>query len=537
VRVEWPDGRVSARARVPAGQRLTMRQAEAVAAPPAAPEPAAPLLAEVTAETGIDFAHRENDFVDFERERLAPKLLSTEGPPLAVGDVNGDGLDDLFVGGAKEQAGALYVQQANGRFLRTNAALLELDAISEDVGAAFLDADGDRDLDLYVVSGGSEYSEMAPALQDRLYLNDGRGTFRKAADALPAEDASGSRVAAADFDGDGDVDLFVGGRGVPGHYGRDPRSLLLQNDGRGHFADVTERLAPELARVGMVTDAAWRDVTGDGRPDLVVVGEWMPITLFRNAGGGRLVRQATPGLEKSHGWWNRVLVGDFTGDGRVDVLVGNLGLNARLRATEREPTTLYVKDFDRNGFDEQIVACYDGGASYPIVLRDELVASLPYLKARYPSHKAYAGQRVTDVFSAAELAGAVRKEAYTFATALARGNADGSYTLVPLPPEAQLAPVYALLADDVDGDGKSDLLLAGNFEGVEPKIGALMASDGLVLRGDGRGGLAPVRGARSGFRVPGAARDLARLRTRRGALYVVARNGDRPLAFRPAAHD
>jgi hypothetical protein len=339
---------------------------------------------------------------------------------------------------------------------------------------------------------------------------------------------------AADYDGDGDVDLFVGGRVVPGRYGIDPRSTLLRNDGRGRFADVTDQAAPGLARVGMVTDAVWQDVDNDRRLDLVVVGEWMPITVFRNAGAGRLARLAVPGLERSDGWWNRIVAGDFTGDGRVDFVVGNLGLNTRLRATETEPATMYVKDFDGNGFAEQVVACYGGGRSYPLALRDDLIRAVPPLKARYLNYEDYARQDVTGIFPAEQLADAVVKRAYTFATSLARNNGDGSFTLVPLPREAQLAPVYGILADDFDRDGRSDLLLAGNFDGVKPEIGRMHASYGLLLRGGPKGTFTPVRSQESGFFVPGQARDVERLRTRTGSLYVVTRNADRPLVFRTA---
>jgi len=311
--------------------------------------------------------------------------------------------------------------------------------------------------------------------------------------------------------------------------------MLLQNDGRGHFTDVTKRLAPELERIGMVTDAVWRDVDGDGRPDLIVVGEWMPITVLHNAGGGKLVRVKTPGLEHSEGWWNRIVAGDFTGHGRVDFIVGNLGLNTRFQASQAEPVTMYVKDFDRSGVSKQILSVYNHGTSYPIAMRDELIRALPYLKPRYPRYEDYAGQTVTDIFSAAELAGATVKQAHTFATALARNNGDGSFTLVPLALEAQLAPVYGILAQDVDGDGKPDLLLAGNFDGVQPEIGRMSASYGLVLRGDGRGRFTPVPAAQSGFMVPGQARDLQQVKTRRGDLYVVARNNDRALVFRAVA--
>ena len=534
VTVEWPDGRVSVEHDVPANRSLTIRQSAAGAGVPVEPTTPPPIFTDVTTRMGLDFVHRENPFVDFHRERLMPKLLSTEGPFMAVGDVSGDGLDDAFIGGAKEQAGRLLVQRPDGTFVGSNQALFERDRISEDLGVAFFDADGDGDLDLYVVSGGSEFSDQVPALRDRLYLNDGRGGFRKTDGSLPSMTVSGSRVVPHDFDADGDIDLFVGGRVVPWRYGIDPGSVLLANDGRGRFTDVTQQAAPDLAHVGMVTDAIWEDVDGDDRADLVVVGEWMPITIFHNTGDGRLVRAEAPGLEKSHGWWNRIVAGDFTGDGRTDFVVGNLGLNTRLHATEREPLTMYVKDFDRNGQVEQILSQYNDGVSYPLALRDDLIGALPFLRARYPNFEEYALETVTDIFSPAELADVVVKQAYTFATALARNNGGGSFTLLPLPLEAQIAPAYGILPVDIDEDGHLDLLLAGNFDGVQPELGRMSAGHGLVLRGDGTGSFQPVPAAESGFLVPGQARDIQRMRTARDDLYFVTRNNDRPLIFRPA---
>jgi hypothetical protein len=534
--VEWPDGRVSTLSGVAADRRVTIEQSGARAASARPPrDTAGTLLADVTARTPIDFVHRENAFNDFEREPLMPKLVSTEGPVMAVADVNGDGLDDLFIGGAKGQAGAILIQQRDGRFVATSKQELAKDSVSEDVGAVFFDANGDGHPDLYVVSGGNEYAEGAPALQDRLYLNDGRGNFRKAQGSLPPETNSGSRVAAADFDGDGRIDLFVGGRVVPWRYGIDPASMLLHNDGRGHFSDVTDRVAPELRHVGMVTDAVWRDVDGDGRPDLIVVGEWMPITIFRNEPGGRLVRLNARGLEKSNGWWNRIIAGDFAGDGRVDFIVGNMGLNGRLRASPTEPTTMYVGDFAKNGFVEQVLTTYTQGASYPVPLRDELIRSVPSVGPRLPTYASYAGKKITDILSPPELAAATRKDVYTFATSLVRNNGDGSFTLLPLPAEAQISPVYGIVAADVDGDGHPDLLLGGNFDGLEPELGPMRTSFGAVLKGDGKGGFTPVPATRSGFVVPGQTRDIARVRTARGDLYLVARNNDRPLVFAKAS--
>lgn len=543
LRVDWPDGAVTVARQVAANRLLTLKQSEATkrARPPARPALApkgvtptgAPtLVADLTDSVVIPFRHTEEKFVDFEREPLIPKMLSTEGPTIAVADVNGDGLDDMYIGGAKGQPGALLVQQADGSFASVDQPVFAPDAISEDVGAVFFDANGDGKPDLYVVSGGSEYSDGAPALQDRLYLNDGRGHFHKAVGALPAEGNDGSRVVAADFDHDGDVDLFVGGREVPWQYGIDPPSMLLANDGKGHFTDVTAKLAPELQHVGMVTDAVWKDLDGDGWPELIVVGEWMPITIFHND-HGKLRKMAVPGLEQSNGWWNRIIAGDFTGHGRVDFIVGNLGLNGALHASASEPVRLYAKDFDGSGVISQILTTYRDGKSYPWPLRDNLLAAAPSLRPRFPTYKDYAGKTMDEVFPPESMRDAVVKTADTFASVLVRNDGGGKFTVIPLPDEAQIAPVYGLLATDVDGDGHTDVLLAGNFEGFEPQIGAMMSGRGLLLRGDGKGTFTPVLAPESGFVVPGQARDIQRLRTRRGDVYVVAMNNDRPLVFRP----
>ena len=532
VTVRWPQGRRTLTTAVTADSKLVLRSAESTPAVAPAPVPAG-LFQNVTAQSAIQFAHKENEFVDFDRERLIPRMLSIEGPASATADVNGDGLDDIFLGGAKDQPGQLLLQRPDGTFAPSNPGLFEVDAVSEDVGAIFFDANGDKFPDLYVVSGGTEYGEGAPALQDRLYLNDGHGNFHKATDALPMEGNSGSRVVAADFDGDGDLDLFVGSRSVPWKYGIDPVSMLLRNDGKGHFTDVTAQLAPELAKVGMVTDAIWQDIDGDNRPDLIVVGEWMPITVFHNAGGGRLTKAKVRGLEHSSGWWNRIIAGDFNGDGKVDFIVGNLGTNnSRLHGTVEEPATMYVKDFDGNGYVDQIVACYTNHKSYPMVLRDEMIKALPPLKVRFLSYEAYARASVTDIFKPEDLADAVTKKAETFSSSLMRNNGDGSFTLVALPDAAQEAPVYGLLAQDVDGDGVTDLLLAGNFDGFKPDIARMADSYGLVLRGSKNGTFTALSHRASGFVVQGQSRGILRVRTRTGDLFVVARNNDRPLVFR-----
>ena len=533
--VNWPDGRVSKLARVATNRRVTVRQSEAEKPAQAERiEPARQILTDITDRVRLPFVHRENDFVDFRREPLMPRMLSTEGPALAVADVNRDGLDDIFFGGAKGQASALLIQRPDGTFASSSEKLFAEDSISEDVSAAFFDANRDGYPDLYVVTGGNEYSEGATALLDRLYLNDGKGNFHKSLNALPPLAQSGSRVAAADYDGDGAIDLFIGGRSVPGRYGVDPQSVLLRNDGRGHFTDVTDRVAPGLSHVGMVTDAIWRDVDGDGRLDLVVVGEWMPITIFHNAGNGRLVKASVPGLDKTNGWWNRIIAADLTGDNKVDFIVGNLGLNTRFKATTDQPVTMYVKDFAHDGFLQQIISYYNHGVAYPLLLRDDLLRALPALSDRYPTYKSYARQTMADVFPPKEVEGAIIRNAYTFATALVRNNGDGSFTVTPLPLEAQISPVYGMIAGDFESDGKSDLLLAGNFGGVKPEIGTMTAGFGALMRNDGKGHFTAVPESQSGFEVPGEARDIQRVRTRDGTIYIVARDNDTPLVFQVA---
>jgi len=529
VTVAWPNGQVQRFDNVATDRVLTVRQAEAPAAtadrPRPVPKPSeAPLFEDVTDQVDLEAAaHEENQFVDFAREPLIPKKLSTEGPRLAVGDVNGDGREDLYVGGAKRQPGRLLVQRPDGRFVPTNESVFAEDQISEDIGALFFDADGDGDEDLYVVSGGNEYTPDTAPLTDRLYLNDGTGSFTRAQDRLPNLRQSGSAVVAADFDGDGDQDLFVGGRVVPWGYGKTPTSTLLENDGSGHFTDVTARVAPELERVGMVTDAVWADVTGNGRKDLVVVGEWMPISIFENT-GERLRRVRPGGLAESNGWWNRVAAADVDEDGDRDLVIGNLGRNTRLTATSRRPASLYVNDFDGDGSTEPVLSMYRQGKNVPFVLRDRLLEAIPPLRPKFPSHEAYAGTSISDAFTDRQLESAETKRAHTFSTVYVENEGEGGFAMHPLPFEAQTAPMYGIHLDDVNNDGHVDILLGGNFHGAPPNLGRMDASYGAVLTGDGEGHFSAVPPRESGFRVPGEVREITSIETPQGRLLLVAKN-------------
>lgn len=529
--VSWADG---TRTSAPGGavdRLLALQQGEqAPAGMPFVPVRRALMFSDVTNDVGLDFPHVENDFVDFDRERLIPKMLSTEGPALAVGDVNGDGFDDVFIGGAKGQVPGLYWQDGDGLFHILHNPAFVPDAVSEDVSATFFDADRDGDRDLYVVSGGNEFSEDSPALQDRLYLNDGRGHFSKAENALPAALTSGSVAIPADVDGDGDIDLFVGGRSVPWKYGANPKSQLLLNDGRGRFTDAAER-TPGLQTVGMVTDAVWSDVNGDKRVDLVVVGDWMPVTIFLNRGAGRFERSNDASLANSDGWWNRIVAADLDGDGRDEFVLGNLGVNTRLHASATEPLTMVVKDFDGNGYVEQLIGMYNGGKQYPLVLRDDLIKTVPPWKARFLNYKDYALKTLDDVVPVVERKEAIVKQAQRLQTMLMKRDASGGFKFEALPLEAQLAPVFGIAAADVNGDRKLDLLLGGNFDGVKPELGRMAASEGLVLLGDGKGAFSAMRPADSGFRVSGQVRAIARVAGRVGVRFIAARNNAKPLVF------
>ena len=530
--IRWPDGRETLLTQVPADQVLTLRWAEGQlpTGPVTLPPVATPVFVPDTLRPPLDFVHVENDYQDFVRDRLLYHMVSTEGPALCVGDFDGDGRDDVYLGGAKDQPGGLFVQQADGRFLRRDDPVLAEDAASEDTDCACFDADGDGDLDLYVASGGNEFSQASSALKDRLYLNQGRGRFQRSPQVLPAgQYESTACVRPADFDGDGDIDLFVGIRLRPGAYGVPVSGHLLANDGRGTFTPVTRERAPGLVELGMLTDAQWLDYDGDRDLDLAVVGEFLPLTLFRQEADGRWVN-VTPevGLAGTEGLWNSLAVADLDGNGTPDLIGGNHGLNSRFKASPARPLSLYVHDFDRNGSVEQIFTAFNGDTAYPLVLRHELVSVLPKLKKKYLKYEAYQRQTYEDIFTAEEREGALHWQAFHLESGVAL-NEGGQFRFQPLPIEAQYAPVYALAVADFDGDGQRDLVLGGNLYRAKPEVGIYDASEGLWLRGDGRGGFEAVAGPASGLRLPGEVRALALLP---GQRLLVARNDAPALMYR-----
>lgn len=530
LKVVWPDGRTRTRTSVSSNQLLTLRQTHARTPDTASTPLPSDLLFEPVADTlSIDFQHRENPTYDLdEREPLLPHTLSTEGPALAVGDVNGDGREDVYLGGAKHQTGALYIQSPEGAFQKStaNKEVWAADQLREDVDATFFDANGDGALDLYVVSAGNEFWGPADALRDRLYLNDGSGTFRKVKDALPrGMTANGGVVAPGDFDDDGDTDLFVGGRVVAKQYGKAPTSYLLENDGTGHFEDVTDDVAPGLRKAGMVTDAIWTDLRGSRALDLVLVGEWMPVTVFEQRGNQLVNRTDAAGFSKTNGWWNAVQASDINGDGKKDLIAGNLGTNSRLRARPDEPARLYVNDFDGDGAPDPVLTYYRHGTSYPHHGRDVLLDRFPRLKEKFPTYESFGGAQIGDLFSEEKIRAATVRKAHTFASSYFKNLGDGTFATSPLPPQAQFSPVYDVLSHDLTGNGTSEVIIGGNLYGVKSRQGRYDASYGTVLKHkDGTWEATPA--PKSNLYLEGQVRALQILRGADGSLYLLAARND-----------
>ncbi len=481
-------------------------------------------------ESGL-FKHKENDFVPFNKEKLTPHMLSTQGPKIAVGDVNNDLRQDFFIGGATGQAGAIFVQQANGEFTLSNQKSLRLDSMAEDAGAAFFDANGDGALDLIVVGGGQQFALDNPNLLPRLYLNDGKGNYNRAMKNVPDIFLNASCVRPADFDHDGDMDLFIGGRVVAGKYGIDPKSYLLINDGHGVFTDGTARhfsgKAGQEGQLGMVTDAVWVDLNEDGREDMIVVGEWMPVTiLIQDAEGLFQNRTDEYGFKNTNGWWNVISTYDFDKDGDQDFVVGNLGLNSRLRPSVDEPVGLFIADIDQNESLDHLLFYYKDNKAVPFFSRDELAEQVPLLKRAYPSYEMYKDATYQDMIGRLNLTAIAQKEVFTFSSIAVENRGEDGLLIKPLPMEAQMFPIFAFSFDDLDNDGKTDLMMGGNWFGVQPYFGRYDGGYGLVLWGDGME-MGKAAGRVSGLEVKGEVRDIQKIRNTNGDhLFLFGLNND-----------
>lgn len=507
LQVLWPDGREQTLRDVKANRRLSILQEHATEPGDSFPTDR-PVFEEVPSP--IDFTHRmAGEIDDFRRQPLLVNPKSFSGPPLAKADVDGDGLDDIFVGGGIGQPGRLYLQQPDGKFAASPQPAFEADSNSHDVAAAFLDSNGDGHLDLYVASGGyGNFAPDDPALQDRLYVNDGRGHFVRKENALPEMRTSTGAVAATDINGDGHLDLFVGGYVVPGRYPEAPRSYLLVNDGRGHFADRTAEVGPALERIGMVSDAVWHDLNGDGEEELIVVGEWMPISVFENS-DGILSNETQHYFEKPYsGLWNKLLVDDLNRDGIADLVVGNLGLNSQLKASEDQPAELFYADFDYSGSIDPILTFYVQGTRYPHVTLDELRGQMPRIASRFSSYGAFAEAKMEEIFAQRELEIARRLKVTFLETALFIGTQSRMFEKRALPIEAQFSPVFTIHSMDYDGDGHTDLILGGNANEARIRFGKYDASYGMLLRGDGNASFDYIPQYESGLSLRGDLRSI-----------------------------
>lgn len=507
--VIWPGGRSQVLKALRTNQRVTVRYAEADRQHAYAPPPERPFR-DVTAQWRVSHSHVENEFNDYERESLLPHRMSTLGPALAVGDANGDGLDDFYIGAAIGSAGKLFIQQGDG-FVESAPGPWAADASHEETKAAFFDADADGDQDLYVVSGGNEYDPGSPGLQDRLYVNDGNGSFHNDPGALPVMAGSGSCVRAGDFDGDGDLDLFVGGRQSPGRYPVPVTSHLLRNDSQGgalRFTDVTREMAPDLVNIGMVTDARWITQKGSALPDLVLVGEWMSIRIFRNSPEGFRDVTAQSGLDGDVGWWSCITAEDFDRDGDLDMVAGNLGLNYKYNASHERPFEVFAKDFDNNGTFDIVLGYYDSETLYPVRGRTCSSNQMPFIKQKFPTYNSFGAASLADIYGIENLATSLNYKATNFATCYVENLGDGTYAVRPLPNQAQVSSVNAIIPYDVDQDGNLDLILGGNLYGSEAETPRNDAGIGLFLKGDGKGGFVPVGALESGLYMGGDVKEV-----------------------------
>jgi hypothetical protein len=525
--VLWPDNRKQVLTDVKANQHLMLDQMNAKEIRIATKRAETSLFREVSSNK---IRHTENEFNEFDRDRLLYHMVSTEGPAFAVADLNGDGMDDFFLGGSIENPGNVYMQKPGEKFAQLAPNVFTEDASSDDVDALFFDFDNDEDLDLYVVSGGTEHSTTGLALQDRLYENKGLISgvpqFIKTQGKLPPVYQAGSCVRPADVDKDGDIDLFVGTRVRPSYYGLPCDQYLLLNDGKGNFTDASNTFAPQLKRLGLVTDASWFDYDGNGFQDLMIVGDWMPITIFLN--DGKQLKKAVnlKGLDKSEGWWNSLASADIDNDGDTDFVMGNLGRNSKFSPTLEDPITLYVNDFDQNGSMEPIFAFAKEGKEHPLALRQDVVKQMSSLKKQFVYYKDYADKTIPEIYDKTLLEKSTKLFFRQPNTALLLNHGKNGFELKVLPVEAQFSPVFGIKIEDVNKDKNLDIILGGNLFSTKPEAGRYDALHGLVLSGDGKGNFMPLNSQQSGIKLDGEVRHINAIRTGKGSLLAFVRNND-----------
>ncbi|MEJ7560195.1 MAG: VCBS repeat-containing protein [Pedobacter sp.] len=511
LRIVWTTGSNQTLFNVTPNQTLLLKEVEARGRY-IVPEKSKGIFEEI--KSPVDYKSASTEVNDYKRQPLLTNPLSFNGPCIVKGDVNKDGLEDIYVGGQVNQSGAIFLQNKNGSFSKKLNRAFQFDEKSEDADALFFDANGDGKTDLYVASGGyGSYLPEDPDLQDRLYFGDGQGNFSKAIAALPKMLTSKSCVKSADVNGDGHPDLFIGGRVIPGRYPEAPLSYLLINDGKGNFRDEIATLSPKLQRIGMVSDAAFTDLNADGRPDLVLAGEWMPITAMINE-SGKLVDKTNAYFGKElSGWWNRILIEDLNKDGKPDLIVGNMGLNTQCKVSDKEPAQLYYKDFDDNGSVDPILCFYIQGKNHPYVTRDELLDQMSIMRTRFSNYKSYSDAGIKDIFTAEELTNVSILKANVLKTMIFLNQGD-KFTAIEMPIQAQFTPIFTITSMDYNHDGNKDLLLCGNISRTKLKFGRNDAGSGILLKGDGKGRFTYIPQPQSGFHIKGDVRSAVTLKDR-----------------------
>jgi len=497
------------------------------------------LFSNTTNMAKVFYTHNEVDYVDFANERLLPHKLSDYGPGLAVADINNDGLDDFFIGGTGDYRGKFFIQQPDGKFQmkELNYAYNGNIRRPENMGLLFFDADNDGDDDLYCVSGSNESPAQTKNYEDQFYVNDGKGNFAIDTSALPTNYTSKSCIKAVDIDNDGDLDLFVGGRVLPGSYPLPVSSFIYRNDskpGNIKFTDVTKEVAPQLNNIGLICDAIWTDFDNDGWTDLILAGEWMPLKFFKNDHGKLKDVTAKTGVGDENGWWNSIVAGDFDNDGDIDYIAGNLGENSFFKASKQYPVNMYADDFDGNGTLDPVVTVYlkdqqGNKKEYPAANRDDLVDQMPALKKKFPTYKAFGEAGIYDIFSDSSLKNSLHLQANNLQTSYIENVGNGKFKMRALPPLAQMSPVFGMIADDINDDGNLDIILCGNDFGNEVMDGRYDAMNGLVLPGDGKGNFAAQSLLQSGIYIPGNAKALVKLRGSNNHYLVAASQNRGPL--------
>jgi len=520
INVIWPSGKKTVLKDIKVNQTLFLAESDGQLIPNENNGNSEDIFHKV--KLNIDFVHKENKFVDFHRDRLLNHMCSTEGPKMSIADVNGDGIKDIFIGGSKTNEANIFLGTANG-LTPSKTSIFDKNNNSEDAASLFFDADNDGDLDLYVCSGGVEFSQYSNDFVDRLYINDGKGNFQISNQKLPSSKSvhSTSTVVASDIDNDGDLDLFVGERIVPLKYGLPCSGFILENDGKGNFTDVTEQKANPLNNIGMITDAVFQDLDNDGDDDLVVIGEFMGIEIFVND-KGIFTKKMNTAVSELVGWWNTIESVDLDKDGDLDFIVGNHGLNSIFEANKEKPITLFSKDFDSNGFIDPILAFRSNdGKDYPYGLRHNLIDQIKSLKKKFPNYESFKDADMTTIFSPEQLSEAIKLEVNTLSSIVLINNGDFNFEVKRLPVEAQFAPVYAIAADDFDNDGDLDIVLGGNLYNVKPEVGRYDATYGVYLENDGHLNFNSQEGGK-GFLLNGEIRDFI-INNKK---LIVARNSD-----------